>query len=77
VLTSAQVRELAAGLRGITPGEFERRLDRGVLDAQSIYPGSWRTNGQSLDSVTANFTAMQALILRLADAGQGLLLYIN
>ncbi len=76
-LTSAQVRELATALVAVDPESLSQRLDLSQLDAESIYPGAWRRNGLGADSVTANYRAMRALILRLADAGQGLLLYIN
>jgi len=76
-LTSAQVRELAAALGAVSPDALNDRLDVAMLDAESIYPGAWRRNGLGADAVTANFRAMRALILRLAEAGQGLLLYIN
>jgi hypothetical protein len=76
-LTSAQVRELAQALVNIDADELSKRLDLAALDGESIYPGGWRRNGLNADSVAATYRDMRALILRLAEAGQGLLLYIN
>jgi hypothetical protein len=76
-LRSEHVRALAEAVAAVDPDELARRLDAHDLDAESIYPGAWRRNGLGVDSVTANYRQMRALILRLADAGEGLLLYIN
>ncbi|HYW89278.1 MAG TPA: YfbM family protein [Chloroflexota bacterium] len=76
-LSSAQVRELATALAAVDPETLGGRLDAGELDHESIYPGAWGRNGLGTDAVTANYRAMRAMILRLADSGQGLLLYIN
>ena len=77
VLTSTQVRDLAAALARVDPDALGHRLDVAMLETESIYPGAWRRNGLGTDTVTASYRAMRALILRLADAGQGLVLYIN
>lgn len=76
-LTSGQVRALAEAIASIDPDELGRRLDATDLDAESIYPGAWRRNGLGVDSVATSYREMRALILRLAETGQGLLLYIN
>jgi hypothetical protein len=76
-LTSAQVRELATALVGVNPQELGRRIDLNLLDAESIYPGGWRRNGLGSDAVATRYESMRAMILRLADSGQGMLLYIN
>jgi hypothetical protein len=77
VLTSAQTRQLAQALVNIDADELSQRLDLAVLDGESIYPGGWRRNGLNAESVADTYRDMRALILRLAEAGQGLLLYIN
>ncbi|HET6318673.1 MAG TPA: YfbM family protein [Chloroflexota bacterium] len=76
-LTSGQVRELATALVAVNPQELGRRIDLNLLDAESIYPGGWRRNGLGSGAVTIRYEAMRAMILRLADSGQGMLLYIN
>jgi len=77
VLTSQQVRTLAAALVHLDASTFGTRLDPGALDAERIYPGGWGRNGLGVDAVTDNYRALRSLVLRLADTGQGLLLYIN
>src|SRR6185503_15695527 len=46
VLKSQQVRQLAAAISAIDADELGGRLDAGSLEANSIYPGGWGTNGQ-------------------------------
>ena len=77
VLTSGQVKELASALAPLDDQTFGGRLDASALDAESIYPGAWRRNGLGVDDVAANYGALRSLVLRLAEAGQGLLLYVN
>jgi hypothetical protein len=77
VLTSRQVRQLAGALAAVDPDELGRRLDVRALEAASIYPGGWRRNGQDVSAITDSYRDMRALVLRLSEAGLGLLLYIN
>ena len=77
VLKSEQVRHIAAALARIDPDEVGRRVDLKQLDQELIYPGNWQRNGFSVDSVVASYRAMRDLIVRVADRGQGLILYIN
>jgi hypothetical protein len=77
VLTSAQVRQLAAALAAVDPDELGRRLDARALEEAAIYPGGWLGNGQDVNAVSDNYRDMRALVLRSAAAGQGLVLYIN
>ena len=76
-LTSEQVRELAAALVAVDPEQLGSRLDLTALDSEAIYPGGWRRNGLNATTVAESYRAMRSLILRLAEAGQGMLLYIN
>jgi hypothetical protein len=68
---------LAAALAAVDPDELGRRLDLGSLDEATIYPGAWGRNGLGVESVLATYRDMRALVLRLAERGLGLLLYIN
>ena len=77
VLRSAQVRQLATAIAEIDADDLTRRLDASALEANAIYPGGWGRNGQSVGTVTEAYRDMRALILRLSDAGLGLVLYIN
>jgi hypothetical protein len=77
VLTSEQVRRLAAALALIDPDDLRQRIDLGQLDREAIYPGDWRRNGDGVDYVVSNYRDMRELISRLADEGRGLVLYIN
>ena len=77
VLTSAQVREVAAALAAIAPDDLGGRLDPGALEANVIYPGGWGTNGHDVSAVAETYRDMRALILRLSEAGMGVVLYIN
>jgi Domain of unknown function (DUF1877) len=77
VLTSEQVRQLAQAVATIEPDHFGARLDTSALDANSIYPGGWGRNGQSVGTVAEAYRDMRALILRLSEGGLGLILYIN
>lgn len=77
VLTSQQVRQIARALAQIEPDEVARRVDVRKLDQESIYPGHWQRNGFGVDYVVANYRHLRDLMLRLADRGQGVVLYIN
>jgi len=77
VLSSRQVRQLATALAAIEPDEVARRIDLGKFDQEAIYPGNWRRNGIGVDYVLANYRDMRDLIGRLAERGDGLVLYIN
>jgi hypothetical protein len=77
VLTSEQVRQLAAALARIEPDEVARRIDLRRFDQELIYPGNWQRNGIGVDYVLTNYRDMRNLIGRLADRGEGLILYIN
>ena len=77
VLTSDQVRGVAAALRPIEPDELGRRIDVQQLDEAAIYPGRWQRDGMDVDQVVSHYRDMRELIARLADQGLGLVLYIN
>jgi hypothetical protein len=77
VLRSDQVRRIAAALAPISPDEVARRVDVKRFDQEAIYPGHWQHNGMGADDVVTSYRAMRDLIVRLADKGQGLVLYIN
>jgi hypothetical protein len=77
VLTSKQVRQIAAALSPIEPDELARRVDVRTLDAEAIYPGNWQHNGYGADYVVANYRDMRELVARAAHEGRGLILYIN
>jgi hypothetical protein len=77
VLRSAQVRQLAAAIADIDADDLTQRLDASALEANSIYPGGWGRNGQSVGAVAETYRDMRALILRLSEGGLGLVLYIN
>jgi len=77
VLGSEQVRQLAAALAPIEPDHVAQRVDLRTLDEHSIYPGNWRRNGYSVDYVVSNYRDMRELIVRTANEGRGLILYIN
>jgi Domain of unknown function (DUF1877) len=77
VLTSDQVRQIAAALAPIGPDEVARRVDLGRLDREAIYPGNWQRNGYGVDYVVSNYRDMRDFMTRLAQQGRGLVLYIN
>jgi len=77
VLTSAQVRALAEALAALTPEEVARRVNLQKFDEEVIYPGNWQSNGFGVDYVVSSYQQMHNLIVRLADQGLGLVLYIN
>ena len=77
VLTSQQVSQIAAALAPIEPDEVARRIDLGQFDQEVIYPGNWQNDGIGVDYVLTNYRDMRDLIVRLAEHGQGLVLYIN
>ena len=77
VLTGLQVRKLAEALRGIKPDEVAARVDLKRFDDEVIYPGNWQRNGYDADYVVSHYRDMRALIVRGAEQGQGLILYIN
>jgi hypothetical protein len=77
VLSSQQVRQLAAALAAIRPEDVARRVDLKRFDDEAIYPGNWQRNGYDVDYVVANYREMRDLIGRAAERGHGLILYIN
>jgi hypothetical protein len=77
VLTSEQVRQLAAALEPIDPDEVARRVDVAELDKAAIYPGNWQRNGYGVDDVVSNYRDMREFIAKLARQGRGLVLYVN
>ena len=76
-LTSGQVRRIAAALAPIEPEDVARRVDLTKFDEEAIYPGNWQRNGMGVEYVVSNYREMRDLITRLAEQGQGLILYIN
>ena len=77
VLSSQQVRSLATALAPLQPEALAARIDLGKLDEEVIYPGNWQRNGMGVDSVVGSYRDMRDLIVRLADQGLGMVLYIN
>jgi hypothetical protein len=77
VLTSEQVRRIAAALAPIAPEDIRKRVDVAQLDRDAIYPGQWQRNGMGVEYVVSNYRQMRELMLRLAERGQGAVLYIN
>jgi hypothetical protein len=77
VLTSEQVRRLAAALAPIEPDELRRRVDVKQLDAAAIYPGNWQRNGYGVDDVVTNYCHLRQFVANLAQDGRGLILYVN
>jgi hypothetical protein len=77
VLTSQQVRAIAASLAALPPEDLVKRVDLKTLDDEIIYPGGWQRDGMGIDYVVSNYRDMRSLIERLAERGEGLVLYIN
>src|SRR5712692_2876493 len=77
VLSSEQVRALAAALAALEPEDVAARVDLRKLDEEVIYPGNWQRNGIGVDYVVGSYREMRDLIVRLADQGLGMVLYIN
>lgn len=77
VLTSEQVRRIADALARIDPADVARKVDVKRFDQEAIYPGNWQRNGDGVEHVVSNYRQMRELIVRTADEGRGLILYIN
>jgi hypothetical protein len=77
VLSSQQVRQLAAALILIDPAERGRHVDLQRLDQESIYPGRWGRNGYDAEYVVATYRQLREFVTRAAQQGNGLILYIN
>jgi hypothetical protein len=77
VLSSQQVRSLATALAPLEPEHLAARVDLRKLDEEVIYPGNWQRDGMDVDYVVGSYREMRDLIVRLADQGLGLVLYIN
>lgn len=77
VLTSRQVQAIASRLSEISPDHVARSVDLSALDAHRIYPGNWQTDGRDVTYVVENYREMRDLIVRVAERGEGLILYIN
>ncbi len=77
MLTSAQVRSLATALSSLAPEDLAGRIDLRKLDEEVIYPGNWQRNGMGVDYVVGSYRDMRDLVVRLAEQGLGMVLYIN
>jgi hypothetical protein len=77
VLSSVEVRALADALAQISPEDLAHRVDLARFDEEDIYPGNWQRDGIGPDYVVGNYREMRNLIVRTADRGLGLVLYIN
>jgi len=77
VLSSQQVRSLATALAALEPEAVAARVDLRKLDEEAMYPGNWQRNGMDVDYVVGSYRDMRNLIVRLADQGLGMVLYIN
>jgi hypothetical protein len=77
VMTSPEVRELARALIEIPPDEVGRRVDPAMLEAEAIYPGKWQSNGYDVEYVVGHYREMREMIVRAAENGLGIVLYIN
>jgi hypothetical protein len=64
---------------GTPVGEVDvaRRVDLKQLDEHVIYPGNWQHDGLGPEDVVSSYRQMRDLIVRLADQGLGMVLYIN
>jgi uncharacterized protein DUF1877 len=76
-LTSNQVRHIAAALTSIEPDLIAGRVDVKQLDDHAIYPGNWQRNGYGVDYVVSNYREMRDFVIRAAERGHGMILYIN
>ena len=77
VLSSRQVQALATALAAVEPEDVAARVDLRKLDEEVIYPGNWQRNGMGVDHVVGSYREMRNMIVRLADQGLGMVLYIN
>ncbi len=77
VLTSRQVQDIAGALAALGPEDVASRVDLKKLDEEVIYPGNWQRDGIGVDYVVSSYRDMRDLIVRLADQGLGMVLYIN
>jgi hypothetical protein len=77
VVSSDQVRELAEAVGRIPPEDVARRVDLKRFDDEAIYPGNWQRNGYDKNYVVSHYRDMRELVVRAAERGQGLILYIN
>jgi hypothetical protein len=77
VLSSQQVRQLASALIMIDPDEVGRRVDLAQFQAEGIYPGDWLRDGNDAEFVVSNYRQLREFVMRAAQDGNGLILYIN
>ena len=80
VLTAAQVRAIAADLRGIEPEDLIAHYDAAALDAAHVYPGTyveWEEEFDPLGQVLEHYHFLQEFTSQCAEAGAGLLLYFD
>jgi uncharacterized protein DUF1877 len=76
-MSSEQVRHIAEALASIEPDLISNRLDVRQLDEQAIYPGNWQRNGYGVEYVVSNYREMRDFVMRAAERGHGMILYIN
>ena len=77
VLSSQEVRQLASALILVDPDEVASRVDPQRFDEEGIYPGNWRSNGFDATFVIDHYRHLRDFVLRTAQQGNGLVLYIN
>src|SRR5579864_6584951 len=67
VLSSGQVRSLAAALDPIEPDHVAQRVDLERFEEEAIYPGNWQRNGYDVEYVVSHYREMRELIARAAQ----------
>jgi hypothetical protein len=77
VLNSQQVRQVASALILIDPEQVAERVDVQRFTAEEIYPGEWGHNGYDAQFVVTNYRRLREFVMRAAQDGNGLILYIN
>lgn len=78
-LKSSEVREVAAALEALPPEELADRYDPEEMSRLEIYPEIWtRDPDEDWQSyLIDNYTELRNFVLRAAERGYGLLVYLN
>ncbi len=76
-LNAAEVRDFRDALAQISPAEFDRRFDLGLLGRNDIYPDCWdEDRSDLLEEYTMYFDQLRADLDQAAAADEGLLIGI-
>ena len=76
-LTPAQVREVGAALKPISPQQLWSRFDLQAVQNAEIYPSGWEGTDEEREYILGYFQALKDFFANAAEANDAIILYLN